>query len=203
MSELVVITGYNGGLGHAVTQAFLDAGYTVAGVSRSAAAAGRFQIYQSDLTDATALIQRIEADLGPIAAAVHLAGSFATGRVEETTDADLDQLLDVNLKSAWRLFRAVLPPMQNRQRGALVAVGSKAANDPFPGAAAYLASKAALAALMKSIAVENPGITANLVTPGTMDTPANRAAMPDADFTQWERVEDVAAQILHFIQAKP
>jgi NAD(P)-dependent dehydrogenase (short-subunit alcohol dehydrogenase family) len=97
------------------------------------------------------------------------------------------------------MLRAVLPEMRAQGAGRILAIGSRTAVEPQPGVGAYSASKAALVSLVKTVALENKdrGITANVVLPGTMDTPANRAAMPGADFSKWVRPSQIASLLVH------
>jgi NAD(P)-dependent dehydrogenase (short-subunit alcohol dehydrogenase family) len=103
-------------------------------------------------------------------------------------------MLDLNLRSAFHILRAVIPVMRASGSGRIVAIGSRAAVEPQPSIAAYSASKAALVSLMRTVALENKdhGVTANVILPGTMDTPANRASEPAADFTRWIDPQQVA-----------
>lgn len=203
--KLVLITGATGGLGRHVTAAFLEAGATVAGVSRSIRDEDfprpRFRAFPAELSSsraAEAVVSAVAARLGRVDALVHLVGGFAGGKnLAETGDAVLEEMLSVNLRSAFFLAKAVLPAMRQVGAGRIVMIGSRAALEPQAGAAAYAASKAALLALVRSIAVEYraAGITANAIVPGTIDTPANRAAMPGADFSAWvepRRIAEVA-----------
>ena len=135
-----------------------------------------------------------------IDALVHLVGAFAGGQsVAETDDATLEQMLEVNLRAAFHMFRAVLPEMRARGAGRILAIGSRTATDPQPMVGAYSASKAALVSLVQTIALENKdrGISANVILPGTMDTPANRAAMPGADPAKWVQPAQVASLLVH------
>jgi len=104
---------------------------------------------------------------------------------------------DQNLTSAFHLVRTVIPLMRKREAGRFIAVGSQAAARPRANLGAYVISKSALVTLVQTVALENTdrGISANLVLPGTMDTPANRAAMPTANFSQWISTADVAEAI--------
>lgn len=205
--KVVLITGAKGGLGTFVTRAFLDAGATVVGVSRSIAAADfpdpRFvasPVELSTQTAAAALVDKTVADLGRIDVLVHLVGGYAGGRsVSDTEEDTLQRMLDLNLCSAFRMVRAVIPHMRRQGEGRILAVGSRAAVDASPMAAAYSASKAALVALVRAVAAENRDrcISANVVLPGTMDTPANRAADPNADVSRWVHPTQVAELLVH------
>jgi NAD(P)-dependent dehydrogenase (short-subunit alcohol dehydrogenase family) len=204
--KVALVTGAKGGLGTAVSQAFLEAGAAVAGVSRSIRdsdyAHSRFIAFPGDLSSSEAarrVVESVLARMGHIDTLVHLVGAFAGGKsISETGDTVLDQMLDVNLKSTFYIAKAVLPHMRIRKTGRIIAIGSRAAVEASPKAAAYSASKAATVALIRALAAEDAeaGISANILLPGTMDTPANRAAMPKADFTTWVRTEQVARLIV-------
>jgi NAD(P)-dependent dehydrogenase (short-subunit alcohol dehydrogenase family) len=107
-------------------------------------------------------------------------------------------MLDLNLRSAQLMFRAVLPSMIKAGKGRIVAVGARAALEPIANFAAYSVSKAALVALVKTVALEvkDAGITANVVLPSVIDTPANRAAMPSADASKWVTPESIAGLLI-------
>ena len=106
-------------------------------------------------------------------------------------------MFDVNLNSTFYLLRAALPAMRRTRNGRIIAIGSRAALEPGAGVGAYSASKAAMVSLVRTVALENKdaGITANVILPGTMDTPANRKAMPNADFSKWVQPSNVAGLI--------
>jgi len=203
---VALITGATGGLGSAVTQAFLDAGATVAGVSRSVRAdefeSANFLAFPGEISSSEAAqstVTQVLAKTRRIDVLVYLVGAFDGGTdVHVTDDSVLDRMLDMNLKSMFYMAKAVLPHMRERKRGRIIAIGSRAAVEPSPKAAAYSASKAALVALVRAIAAENAahGISANVILPGTMDTPANRTAMPKADRGKWVQTEQVAQLIL-------
>src|SRR5208283_1212481 len=112
---------------------------------------------------------------------VHVVGGFAGGAsVAETDDATWQKMMDINLNAAFYVFRAVLPIMRGAEKGRIIAIGSRQAVQPAAGVGAYAASKAGLVSLVQTVALENrdKNIRANVILPGTMDTAANRAAMP-------------------------
>jgi NAD(P)-dependent dehydrogenase (short-subunit alcohol dehydrogenase family) len=201
----VVITGANGGLGASVVQRFLEGGATVVGVARKIQASDfdnpRFTAMTADLTDSAAvsrMVSDVVSRFGRIDALVHVMGGFAGGKtIAETDDATWMQMQNLNLTSAFYVSRAVVPHMRKAGFGRIVAVGSLTATEPHAGLGAYVTFKAALVTLIRTLALENgaAGITANAVLPGTMDTPANRSAMPDADFSKWLKTSDVAETI--------
>ncbi len=203
--RVVVITGANGGLGTNVTESFLAAGATVVGIARKIRrdefGVGNFTAIEADLTDSAGVSKvamDIAARFGRIDALIHVMGGFAGGKpVTETDDATWRRMLDLNLNSGFYAARALLPHLR-KSAGRLIFVGSKAADAPHAGLAAYVTSKAALVMLARVIAAENAdaGVRVNVVMPGTMDTPGNRAAMPNADFRQWVPPNDVAGLIV-------
>ncbi|MEP7353232.1 MAG: SDR family NAD(P)-dependent oxidoreductase [Acidobacteriota bacterium] len=205
--KVVLITGAKGGLGNYVTQAFLDAQAIVVGTARSIKAedfphknftADPAELGSSD--QAAAVVKRVLDRTGRIDALVHLVGAFAGGpSVAETDDDVLARMVNVNLDAFFYMARAVLPVMQKQGSGSVLAIGSRTANEPAAGLGAYSASKAALVSLVGTIALEykSHGISANVLLPGTMDTPANRAAMPQADVSQWVQPSQVAAMLVH------
>jgi NAD(P)-dependent dehydrogenase (short-subunit alcohol dehydrogenase family) len=210
--RVVLITGAKGGLGTYVTQAFLEAGASVVGSSRSIAGSDfkhpGFSAIPAELSSRQEALQLAAAALrlhGRIDTLVHLLGGFTGGpAVQETAEADIDRMLEMNFRSAFHMIAAVLPPMQARNSGSILAIGARTAVEPQPGLGAYSASKAALVSLVRTVALENKrfGISANVILPGTMDTPANRAAMPQADFSSWIQPRQVAALLTHLASSE-
>ena len=204
--RVVLITGAKGGLGTFVTQRFLGTGATVIGASRSISPedfpAPNFVALPVDFTKSAAVTSAIGSIVeryGKLDVLVHVVGGFAGGKsVAETDDATWEQMRDLNLTSAFYVLRAAIPHMRRSGAGRIVAVGSLAAAEPHAGLGAYVTFKSALVSLIRTVAVENKdaGVTANVVLPGTMDTPANRKAMPGADFSKWLKPADVADLIL-------
>jgi NAD(P)-dependent dehydrogenase (short-subunit alcohol dehydrogenase family) len=204
--KVVLVTGAKGGLGHYVTQAFLAAGANVAGVTPSikqsdfphphfAAVAAAISNGQSAVDIVNQVLQRFKR----LDAFVHLVGGFAGGKpIHETDEATLEKMTDMNFRSAFYMLKAVVPHMRKAGSGRIVGIGSKAAVEPAAGVAAYSASKAALITLIRTVALENKdaGITANVLLPSTIDTPANRAAMPGADASKWVNPEKLASLIV-------
>ena len=204
--KVALITGAKGGLGSFVTEAFLQAGATVVGVSRSIQASDfsnpRFVAMPAELSTGEAarqLASDVAARFQRIDILVHLVGGFAGGKpVHEADDETLERMLDMNLKSAFYLSRAVLPHMRNQGSGRILAIGSRAAVESSPGAGIYAATKAALVSLVRTIAAENKDrcISANVILPGTMDTPANRKSDPKADYSKWVQPGQVASLLV-------
>ncbi|HYL10834.1 MAG TPA: SDR family NAD(P)-dependent oxidoreductase [Candidatus Acidoferrales bacterium] len=212
-SKSVLVAGGTGALGRAVTLQFLDAGATVAVTYRKqeefdglAAAAGknaaRLTGHALDVTDETATKQFVNGLAerhGRLDILINAVGGYAGGQTLWESDArTYDQMLALNLRSGYVLARAVVPIMLRQNRGWIVNVASKAGYGHSSGAAVYAASKAAALALFDSLAeeVKAHNINVNSVVPSIMDTPANRQAMPRADFSNWPKPEDVARVIL-------
>jgi NAD(P)-dependent dehydrogenase (short-subunit alcohol dehydrogenase family) len=205
--KVTVITGAKGGLGSFVTEAFLAAGARVVGVSRSIQSNDfshpEFHAMPAELSSGEAagtLAGDVAARFGRIDALVHVMGGFAGGKsVAETDDDTFEKMLALNYRAAFFIARAVLPPMRQQGSGRILAVASRQGVEPAAMVGAYSASKAALVALIRTIALENKdrGISANTVLPGTMDTPGNRAGDPRADGSKWVQPSQVAALLVH------
>ena len=198
--KVVVVTGAKGGLGTFVTRAFLAAGAQVVGVSRSIRqedfAHAEFTAMPAELGsgDATRkLADEVAARFGRIDVLAHVMGGFAGGQsVAETDDATFERMLDLNYRAGFYIARAVLPQMRAQGGGRILAVASRQAAEPSVMTGAYSASKAALVALIKTIALENKDrcISANVVLPGTMDTAGNPGP-------QFVKPAQVAALLVH------
>ena len=199
----ILITGASGGLGPAVVEAFLATGATVFGVARSWKKGNphnstRFHTIEADVNTDEGCDAAAEA-AAPVRALVHMVGAFAGGQPAAATDDSIfDQMVNLNLRSAFRMIRAVLPGMQEAGHGRILVIGSRAAEEPIPNCSAYNISKAGLVSLIRTVAIETKksGITANVVAPSTIDTPANRRAMPAADPSNWVKPESIARLLL-------
>jgi NAD(P)-dependent dehydrogenase (short-subunit alcohol dehydrogenase family) len=204
--RVVIITGANGGLGSFVTQRFLATGATVVGASRSISQEDfplpNFAALPVDFTKAAEVrgaVDSIVGRYGRLDVLVHVLGGFAGGAsVAETNDTTWEQMRDLNLTSAFYVLRAAIPHLRKSGAGRIVAIGSLAAVEPHAGLGAYITFKSALVSLVRTVALENrdAGLTANVVLPSTMDTPANRKAMPGADSSKWLKPADVADLVL-------
>ena len=204
--QVALVTGANGGLGTFVTKSLLDAGATVVGIARSIAAGeahdSRFYPVSADLTDPQEvrnLVTRLAAQFHKIDVLVHVMGGFAGGTsVAQTDDATWRKMMDLNVNAAFYVFRAVVPVMREGGYGRIIAIGSRQAVQPAANVVAYSASKAALVSLVQTVALENKdrNIRANVILPGTMDTPANRAAMPKANVEKWVKPVHVAELVV-------
>jgi len=203
--KIVLVTGANGALGREVTQAMLDAGATVVGTSRKIQATefsgDTFVALPGELSSsagAQAVVDFVVSKFGRLDVLAHTVGGFAGGpSIAETDDATYQRMIDLNLNCTFYLLRAAIPVMRKTRGARIVAIGSRAAVDPGAGVGAYSASKAAMVALIRTVAAENKdvGLTANVILPGAMDTPANRQAMPTADVSKWVQPAHVAALI--------
>ncbi len=201
--KVVIITGANGGLGTHVTNAFLDAGAAVVGVSPNIRQSDfnhpNFTALPAEIStpeSANILVDQFFTRFSRVDVLAHTVGGFAGGQsIAETDDATFQRMFNLNLNSAFYLLRALLPAMRKTRNGRILAIGSRAALDPGPGVGAYSASKAAMVSLIRTVALENKdaGITANVILPGTMDTPANRRSMPNADLSKWVQPRTVAS----------
>ncbi len=203
--KVILVTGANGGLGTYVTQALLDAGATVIGTSR--------KIQPSDFNNpnfialpaqistregAQALVDQVVTRCGKLDILAHTVGGFAGGQsIAETDDVTFQRMFDLNLNCVFHILRAALPHLRETGTGRIVAIGSRAALEPGAGVGAYSASKAAMVSLIRTVALENNdvGLTANVILPGTIDTPVNRKAMPNADVSKWVQPTTIAALI--------
>jgi len=204
--KVVFITGAKGGLGSFITRRFLETGATVVGASRSISQQDfpgpNFAALAVDFTKAVAVndaVQSVISRFGRLDVLVHLLGGFRGGEsVAETDDATWEQMRDLNVTSGFYVLRAAVPHLRKSGKGRIVAVGSLTAVEPHPQLGAYITFKAALAMLVRTVALENKdaGLTANVVLPGTIDTPANRKAMPNADFSKWIQPRDVVNLVL-------
>ena len=201
--KIVLVTGANGGLGSSVTQAFLDAGAIVIGASRnirqSEFDSATFTAISADLSSgqgARELIEELLSKFGRLDVLAYTVGGFAGGSaIADTDDPTFQNMFDVNLYSTFYLLRAAIPALRQSQAGRVIAIGSRAAVDPGANAGAYSASKAAMVSLIRTVALENQdvGMTANIILPGTIDTAANRKAMPKADFSKWVQPKSIAS----------
>lgn len=207
----VLVTGGTGALGAAVVAKLIAAGARCRVPYRDAKDAERHPLRDNpnltlvaagDLADES-VVARLYDGVAPLWASIHIAGGFAAGTVADTDRAALQAQLDGNLVSCFLCCRAAIGAMRNG--GRIVNVAARPALEWRSGAGmtAYAISKAAVAALTVAMAQETAGdgILVNAVAPSTMDTPANRKAMPKADHAAWPSVDDVAATVLFLASA--
>jgi len=208
-----LVAGGTGGLGKAVTLLFLKAGAKVAvtyvkedelALLRNEASdyAGSVTAYSVNVTDDASVqsaVNTLVANHGRIDVLVNTVGGYAGGlKLWETDPKVFSQMLDLNLRSGYLLARNVVPIMLKQKSGAIVNIAAKAAIDHAAGASAYAASKAAAVAMMDCLAedLKGTGVRVNSVLPSIIDTPANRRAMPEANFAKWPKPEEIARVIL-------
>jgi NAD(P)-dependent dehydrogenase (short-subunit alcohol dehydrogenase family) len=211
MQGRVLITGAAGALGRSVVQRFLDGDRVLAVDANEAALAeltdlapsDRLSVRRVNLADSgevERLFDDAEKASGIPTAVVHLVGGFRWARFADLTDKDWSYLVTLNLETTFRVFRECARRFERAGGGAVVAVSAPAALLGEAGVGGYAAAKAGVLRMVESLAREMAafGGRANAVLPGTMDTPANRAAMPDADPSQWAST-DAVASVIHFL----
>ncbi|HEV8423710.1 MAG TPA: SDR family NAD(P)-dependent oxidoreductase [Actinomycetes bacterium] len=205
----VLVTGATGGLGPAVVGAFLADGWRVVATSRSGrppqdlVGHDRLESVATDLFEPVDVAEAVTVAVGdragaPLRALVNLVGGYAAGgRVHETPVEQFERQLTLNLRPTYLVTQAVLPHLVDGGGGAIVCVSARAAVAPFRGAGGYVSAKAAVLAFAQAVAVEYraDGVRCNAVLPSVIDTPANRAAQPEADPSRWVPPEQVAAVI--------
>ena len=212
---VTIITGAVGNLGLATARRFQAAGDRTVLVDRSAErvreafreladSPDHFLVGGADLTDAASLSRLVESTLarfGRIDVLVNTVGAWRGGKpVHEAELADWDFLLNVNLRTTLLCCRAVLPQMLAQRRGKIVNIASRDGLSGTAGYAAYSASKSAVLRLTEALAdeVKAANVNVNCVMPGTIDTPQNRAAIPNADFSKWVAPEAIA-DVIYFL----
>ncbi len=212
MDRTAIVTGGTGGLGAAVVERLLADGWRVVvpwiaerELERLPPREG-LELVQADLSDpdavAGAVARAAEDEAAPVRGLANLVGGFAMGgKVHETPINEFEAQFRLNLRPTYLMTQAVLREMLGHGGGAIVCVGSRAAVQPFPGAAGYIASKAAVTAFVQAVAAEykNDGIRCNAILPSTIDTPANRASMPNADHEKWVKPAEIAGVVAHLL----
>ena len=214
MDRTAIVTGGTGGLGAAVVERLLTDGWRVVvpwiverELDRLPERKG-LTLVQADLSNPDAVagvVAEAGSDEGaPLGGLANLVGGFAIGsKVHETPIDEFEAQFRLNLRPTYLMTQAVLREMLGHGGGAIVCVGSRAALQPFSGAAGYIASKAAVTAFVQAVAAEykNDGIRCNAVLPSTIDTPANRSSMPNADHEKWVKPAEIAGVIVHLLGA--
>jgi NAD(P)-dependent dehydrogenase (short-subunit alcohol dehydrogenase family) len=208
MPQSAIVTGGTGGLGSAVTARLLDDGWRVVvpwvverELERVQERDG-LELVQADLFDADAVAGVVSLAAGeadaPLRGVVNLVGGFSMGaRVHETPIEEFEKQFRLNLRPTYLVVSAAVPHLLSAGGGSIVCVGTRAAIQPFSGAAGYISSKAAVIAFAQAVAAEykNDGIRCNAILPSVIDTPANRQSMPKADFEKWVKPADIAGVI--------
>lgn len=211
--KVTIVAGGTGGLGKAVSLAFLSAGATVIvtyrrqeeydGLRRDAGADALLDGISLDVTDeaqVATFVSECESRHGHIDTLINTVGGYKGGTTLWETDLSvLEQMIALNLRSGFVLSRAVVPIMLKQGAGSIVNIAAKAALHPAAKGAAYAASKAAAVAMMDSLAQElkGTGVRVNTVLPSIIDTEANRKSMPSADFSKWPKPEKIALVITY------
>lgn len=205
-----MITGGTGGLGTALVRRLLRQDYRLAITYLLPDEAQEFEsefevdeerltLTRVDCTNAESVntfIKQVADRWGEIHGLAALVGGWAGGRdVEETDDIRFERMLDLNLRSAFYAVRATVPHMREAGWGRIVLVGSRGAVDFFEAQAAFNIAKAGVAALGRSVAteLESTGVTANVLMPSVIDTPATRRSLPYADYVNWPTPDEIAA----------
>ena len=182
----VVVTGGRGALGKGVVELLTAQGATVHVAERPAV----------QLDDDASTVA-FYGSLPPIWASIHLVGGFAMKPIAETSLADMESQWRLNAATCFLACREAVKSMRRGGGGRIVNVAARPVLQPAPGMLAYVAAKASVAAITQSLAAEvlAEGILVNAVLPSIMDTPANRASMPKADFDRWPKVSEVAQAV--------
>jgi NAD(P)-dependent dehydrogenase (short-subunit alcohol dehydrogenase family) len=211
--KVVLVAGGTGGLGRAISLAFLGEGARVLVPFRDQSQftllreqagplSSMLEGRTADVTDTgemEALVEEISQKWGQLDILVNAVGGYAGGiKLWDLDGKTLEQMLALNLQSVFALSRAAAPGMIERKKGAMVHVLSKAAVDHAAGAAAYASTKAAALAMVDSLAADlkGSGVRVNAILPSIIDTSANRKAMPQADFSKWPKPEEIARVVL-------
>ena len=206
-----IVTGGTGGLGSAVVDLLLAQGWRavvpwiIAKELERLPAREGLDLIEADLFEVESVERVVEAaasDGPPVRGLVNLVGGFAMGdRVHETPIDEFEAQFRLNLRPTYLMTQAAVPRMLEHGGGSIVCVGTRAALQPFPGAAGYIASKAAVIAFAQAVSAEylKDGIRCNAILPSVIDTPANRAAMPNADHDRWVKPVEIAHVIAHLL----
>ena len=209
-NKIVLVAGGTGGLGRAVTLAFLQEGAQVIVTymipaeleSLRQATGASFGSQFLDVTDEAAVRKMVEGIVGKhgrLDIMVNTIGGYVGGKaLWETELATFQKMMALNVNAGFTLAKAVVPAMLRQKSGAIVNIAARAAFDHAAGAAAYAASKSAALAMIDCLAqdLKGTGVRANSVLPSIIDTEPNRRAMPDADFSKWPKPEEIAKVIL-------
>lgn len=207
MAGIVAVTGAAGALGRKAVEILAAAGWKVVGIDLGDVAPGGVALALGgvDLTDEaamTAAAARIESEVGRLDGLVNIAGGFAWETVADGSVATWDRLYAMNVRTALIASRALLPLLRASQ-GAIVNIGAAASVKAGAGMGAYAASKSGVARLTEALAEElkDEGVRVNAILPSILDTPANRADMPDADYAKWVSPAQLAGVVAFLLSA--
>ncbi|WP_343674489.1 SDR family NAD(P)-dependent oxidoreductase [Paraburkholderia heleia] len=213
--KVVAVTGGFGSLGLVTAQLLAERGARVALIGRGAAPAvaalpvalaGALCMGGVDLVDANAAqtaFSTLQGKLGGLDALVNVAGAFRWETIGDGEARTWDLMFDLNVKTALNASKAALPHLVQSGAGRVVNIGAGAGLKAGLGMGAYSASKAGVARLTEALAEElkDKGVTVNAILPSIIDTPQNRADMPDADFTRWVQPREIATVIAFLLGA--
>jgi NAD(P)-dependent dehydrogenase (short-subunit alcohol dehydrogenase family) len=214
MEATAIVTGGTGGLGRAIVVRLLDDGWRVVcpwvfereleGIERRPG----LELIEADLFDPDdahkVVALGVASEKAPLHGLVNLVGGFsAPGRVHETEIDEFEKQFRLNLRATYLMCHAALPYMIGA-KGSIVCVGTRAALQPFSGAAGYIASKAAVIAFAQALATEykDDGVRTNVILPSVIDTPANRSSMPNADHDRWVKPSEIAGVIAYLLSTE-
>jgi NAD(P)-dependent dehydrogenase (short-subunit alcohol dehydrogenase family) len=211
-NKVVVVTGAAGNLGQSVARRFAAAGARLALLDLNAAGLDRTietlaggqtaKTYAGNLidpSDVERMIDGVVGDFGRIDVLANIAGGFTMGPlIQDTEDRDWDFMMNLNVRTVFNTCRRIIPVMLDSGSGRIINVSARAAENGKGRMGPYCASKAAVSTLTESLAAENKfdNITVNCILPGTIDTPENRDAMADADFSKWVPTDALADVVL-------
>jgi NAD(P)-dependent dehydrogenase (short-subunit alcohol dehydrogenase family) len=212
MPNTAIVTGGTGGLGSAVVARLLDDGWRVVAPWIVESERERMEtrdglcFVKADLFSAEQVAEVVaeaakEPD-APLTGVVNLVGGFAVGeRVAETPLEEFERQFELNLRPTYLVTQGALPHIMQAGGGSIVCVGTRAVYQPFRGAAGYISSKAAVIAFAASVAAEykDDFVRCNAIVPSVIDTPANRAAMPNAQHDKWVKPQEIAGVIAHLL----
>ncbi|HEY0679216.1 MAG TPA: SDR family NAD(P)-dependent oxidoreductase [Chitinophagaceae bacterium] len=209
--KTIIITGANGNLGTATVKKFLDNGYRIIAVDNAdnnlqfAKGNENYEMHNVNLTDEPAVADFTKSLFqkhGDIHGALLLVGGFAMGKIDETTTSDINKMRTLNFDTAYNIARPLFLHMMERKYGRIVFVGARPALKPEQGKnmIAYALSKSLLFRLAEVLNSQAKGVNvvSSVIVPSTIDTPANRQSMPDADPSNWVKAEQIA-EVLEFI----
>jgi NAD(P)-dependent dehydrogenase (short-subunit alcohol dehydrogenase family) len=219
MDRTAIVTGGTGGLGTAVVEALLGDGWRVVvpwvvegELERVDADRDGLALVQADLFDAARVREVAALAAGdasaPLRGVANLVGGYGgSGKVADQPVEDFEAQLRLNLRPTYLVTQAALPHLVAAGGGSVVCVSSRAAERPFGGASGYVVGKAGVIAFARAVAVEylHDRVRSNAILPSVIDTPANRAATPDADFAKWVQ-PDAIGKVIRFLvsdESKP
>lgn len=215
MSKTVIITGASGNLGKATVEKFIREGYQIVATLEPGAKPASHEnhpqvdIHELDLMDepgVEAMINVVVKKYGTIDAALLLAGGYTGGTIKDTMISSIKKMINLNFDTAYNVARPVFNQMISQNKGRIIFIGARPAVKATDGKKnlAYALSKSLLFKLSEYLNAEakDKNVVTAVIAPSTMDTPANRKYMPDADFSAWVKTEDVADLMAYFVSEK-